>query len=100
MRASLLVIGAVVALAAGSAAAQDAGYDAAARFRDATVLLGAGDLDAAQAAFEAVAAAEPAGPWADDALSEAASVAERRGDLGAAQRLWRRILAEHPSSRQ
>ena len=91
----------VVGAGAGEAAAEDpAPVDAGEAFRDATRLLGEGDLAAAQAAFEAVAALDPAGPWADDALAEAAGAAERRGNLAEARRLWRRVLAEHPSSRQ
>lgn len=94
-----LLIAITLCVIAGTAAAQD-GDAAGDAFRDATRLLGAGELERAQAAFEAVAALDPAGPWADDALAEAAGAAERRGDLTEARRLWRRVLAEHPSSRQ
>jgi tetratricopeptide (TPR) repeat protein len=86
----------VIALAAGVARADDA----EAAFREASRLVVAGDYAGAQAAFEAVAAIDPQGPWADDALAEAATAAERRGDLDGARRLWRRVLAEHPDSRQ
>ena len=92
-----LLVAITLCVIAGTAAAQDAAGDA---FRAATKLLADGKLEQAQAAFEAVAALDPAGPWADDALAEAAGAAERRGDLTEARRLWRRVLAEHPSSRQ
>lgn len=92
-----LLVAITLCVLAATAAAQDAAGDA---FRAATKLLADGELEQAQAAFEAVAALDPAGPWADDALAEAAGAAERRGDLTAARRLWRRVLAEHPSSRQ
>ncbi|MCA9674693.1 MAG: tetratricopeptide repeat protein, partial [Myxococcales bacterium] len=95
----ILVAVALVALAVVGAAPARAG-DRASDFRVATRLYADGDLDAAQAAFEAVAAADPRGPWADDALSEAANVAEKRGDLDAARRLWRRVVDEYPQSRQ
>jgi tetratricopeptide (TPR) repeat protein len=86
---------AIVALWAGIARA-DAGEDA---FRAASEKLGAGDLEGAQQAFEAIAAADPQGAWADDALAEAAQAAERRGRLDDAHRLWRRVLDQYPSSR-
>jgi tetratricopeptide (TPR) repeat protein len=92
---------AVVASAGGRARGDDAAADPAGdAFRQATRLVADGDLAGAQAAFEAVVDLDPAGPWADDALSEAAAAAERRGDLAGSLRLWRRVLAEHPSSRQ
>lgn len=102
-----------LALAAASAAAQpgdaapaaaqapDATRDAAdqAAFTEATRKLGAGDLPGARAALEALVAASPGGRWADDALAEAAGIAERQGDLAGARALWGRLLAEHPESR-
>jgi outer membrane protein assembly factor BamD (BamD/ComL family) len=91
---------AVALCAVATAAAAQPADPAGDAFRDATGLLGDGKLAEAQAAFEAVAALDPAGPWADDALAEAAGAAERRGDLAAARRLWRRVLDEHPASRQ
>lgn len=94
---AVLALAVVVLIAAPARAEPDAAGEA---FRAATRLVADGDHAAAQAAFEAVVALDPAGPWADDALAEAAGAAERRGALDDARRLWRRVLAEHPSSRQ
>jgi tetratricopeptide (TPR) repeat protein len=88
----------VVVVAAAVAHAGDG--DAEAAFRAATQLVAAGDFAGAEAAFEAVAAIDPTGPWADDALAEAATAGERRGDLDGARRLWQRVLTEFPDSRQ
>src|SRR5688500_7748092 len=98
VRAGAIVV-VLALLVAARARAQEAD-PAEAAFRAATQQLARGELDAAQAAFEAVADADPQGAWADDALAEAAETAERRDDLAAARRLWRRVLDEHPSSRQ
>jgi tetratricopeptide (TPR) repeat protein len=81
-----------------SRAAGDDAQDQAA-FAEATRKLGAGDLPGARAALEALAAGSPGGRWADDALSEAAAIAERQGDRAGARALWRRLLAEYPESR-
>jgi len=96
--AAALALIALVALPAARVAAQDDAAGVA--FRAASQQLAAGDLEGAQAAFEAVNAMDPRGPWADDALSEAAEIAERRNDLATARRLWRRVVDEYPSSRQ
>jgi tetratricopeptide (TPR) repeat protein len=94
-------LGAVTVVVALLIAARGArADDAEAAFRAATQQLARGELEAAQAAFEAVANADPQGAWADDALAEAAETAERRDDLASARRLWRRVLDEHGSSRQ
>ncbi len=91
---------ALVALALALGVSPAHAADPAADFRAAARLYADGDLAAAQAAYEAVAAADPTGPWADDALSEAAGIAEKRGELLAARALWRRLVDEHPTSRQ
>ncbi len=69
-------------------------------FRAASLRYADGDLVGAQAAYLAIADADPSGAWADDALSEAAGIAEKRGALAEARTLWRRLVDEHPSSRQ
>ena len=84
-------------LCAAAAAHADPAEDA---FRAASQKLADGDVAGAQQAFEATAALDPRGPWADDALAEAAGAAERLGDLEAARRLWRRVVDEFPDSRQ
>lgn len=68
-------------------------------FDEASARLLAGDLAGARAAYEAVVAADPRGPWAPQALLEAGSVAERQGELAAARALYRRVLDEHPQAR-
>jgi tetratricopeptide (TPR) repeat protein len=88
---------ALLVLCVAAVAHADPAEDA---FRGASEKLAAGDLAGAEQAFEAVAAIDPRGPWADDALAEAASAAERLGDLEAARRLWRRVVDEFPDSRQ
>ena len=97
---------AILALVTGCAvaAAQPAPDPAAdavhqAAFADATRKLGDGDLAGARAALEALAATAPGGRWADDALGEAAGIAERQGDLAGARALWQRLLDRYPESR-
>jgi len=90
----------VVALVLAIAPAHADGDDGAAAFRAAEQLLGAGELEAAQAAYEAVANRYPDGPWADGALLEAGELAERRGDLDGAIALWQRLLDDYPTSRE
>lgn len=68
-------------------------------FAEATRKLGDGDLTGARAALEALAASAPDGRWADDALAEAAGIAERQGDLAGARTLWKRLLDRYPTSR-
>lgn len=70
-----------------------------AAFAAATRKLGAGDLAGARAELEALAAQTPDGRWADDALAEAAGIAERQGDLAGARALWRRLIERYPESR-
>ncbi|HVV82133.1 MAG TPA: tetratricopeptide repeat protein [Kofleriaceae bacterium] len=70
-----------------------------AAFREASRKLLAGDLAGARAGYEAVVAAAPTGPWAEQGLLEAGQVAERQGDLAGARALYRRVLAEHPQAR-
>jgi tetratricopeptide (TPR) repeat protein len=77
--------------------ADDARQEAA--FAAATKKLGEGDFAGARAELEALAAAAPAGRWADDALAEAAAIAERQGDFAGARALWKRLLDGHPESR-
>lgn len=90
----LLLVVLVIALGARVAHADDA-------FRDATRMLGAGDLEGAQAAFDAIVAADPANkPLASEALAEAARVAERRGDFAGAQARWQRIVDDYGGERQ
>ncbi len=89
-----LVLAAMIALAAPSAAADDQLDEAA--WVAATRKLGAGDLSGARTDFEALARAAPAGRWADDALAEAAAIAERQGDLAAARALWRQVSEQYP----
>jgi tetratricopeptide (TPR) repeat protein len=79
------------------AAADDARDEAA--FAEATRKLGEGDLAGARAALEALATSGPDGRWADDALGEAAAIAERQGDLAGARALWKRLLDGYPDSR-
>ncbi len=96
----LVTVLAVLPMLAGAAAAQpadDAAQEAA--FALATQRLGDGDLAGARAALEALATSAPAGRWADDALAEAAGIAERQGDLAGARALWRRLLDTFPHSR-
>lgn len=76
-----------------------AAHDGEAGFRAASQRLLVGDLAGARAGFEAVVAAAPDSPWADQALLEAGAVAERQGELAAARGLYRRVLAEHPGAR-
>lgn len=75
----------------------DARQEAA--FAEATRRLGEGDLAGARAALEALAASAPDGRWADDALAEAAAIAERQGDFAGARASWKRLLDGHPDSR-
>ncbi len=89
--------GAGGASAGGGAGADDAAHAEA--FALATRQLGDGDLVGARAALEALAASAPGGRWADDALAEAAGIAEKQGDLAGARALWRRVLEEHADSR-
>jgi tetratricopeptide (TPR) repeat protein len=96
VKVAVLVAAFLVVGAAGAEGAADPEQ----AFRAATQRIAAGDFEGAQRAFEAVAELDPTGPWADDALAEAAGAAERRGDLDGARRLWRRVLEEHPDSRQ
>jgi len=89
-----IVVLAGAVLAARPAAADDAGDEAA--FAAATRKLGAGDLAGARADLEALARTSPDGRWADDALAEAAAIAERQGDLAGARALWRRLIDGYP----
>ncbi|MEZ4400216.1 MAG: hypothetical protein R3B06_09365 [Kofleriaceae bacterium] len=99
-RALVLAVVAVVVVTAGAARAQPAvdGDDGAA-FAAASALLGQGDAAAARAGFEAVAQRWPDGRWADDALAEAATLAEQAGDLAGARALWGRIVQDHGAGR-
>jgi hypothetical protein len=75
----------------------DARQEAA--FAEATRKLGEGDLGGARTALEALANEAPDGRWADDAIAEAAAIAERQGDLAGARALWKRLLDHYPDSR-
>jgi tetratricopeptide (TPR) repeat protein len=81
----------------GAVAADDLADQSA--FTAASQLLGAGDVVGARARFEAIAASDPHGRWADDALAEAAGIAERQGDLTAARRMWQAIVRDFPDGR-
>lgn len=81
------------------AAPAPAVVDPQAAFQAASQRLLAGDLAGARAGFEAVAAAAPTGPWAEQALLEAGAVAERQGELAIARGFYRRVLVEHPRAR-
>jgi hypothetical protein len=78
-------------------AVDDARQEAA--FAEATRKLGEGDLAGARTALEALANEAPDGRWADDAIAEAAAIAERQGDLAGARALWKRLLDTYPDSR-
>lgn len=97
MRLALALIAVALVLVPTWARADDAADQAA--FAAATQQLGDGDLAGARAALEALAAASPTGRWADDALAEAAGIAEQQGDLAGARRLWQRIVDEHGDGR-
>lgn len=91
----------VVLLAAPAAEAPPPADDARqeAAFAEATRKLAEGDFAGARAELEALAAAAPNGRWADDALAEAAAIAERQGDLAGARSLWKQLLDGYPDSR-
>lgn len=93
MTVRALAVLAVIAALATPAAADD-GQDA---FNAATALIGAGDLEGARTAFDAIVAADPAGDWADDGLAWAAEMCERLGDLDGAHQRWRRYLDDYPT---
>lgn len=93
-----VVVALVLAIAGhGVARADDASDEAA--FTAAAQQVAQGDAVGARAAFEALAARAPTGRWADDALAEAAALAEQAGALADARALWGRIVREHGDGR-
>lgn len=94
---AIALLAALCGVAVAQTAEDDARHEAA--FAEATRKLGEGDLAGARAALEALATSAPGGRWADDALAEAATIAERQGDLAGARALWTRLLDGYPDSR-
>jgi tetratricopeptide (TPR) repeat protein len=93
---------AAVVLVTRVAHAQPAGPDpdpGDARFRAATAAIGRGDPAAALAGFLALADELPDSIWADDALAEAARLAERAHDRPRAIALLTRLADRYPTSR-
>ena len=89
-----------VAIAAPAARADELPVDPGdARFRAAKAREVGGDLPGAAADFEAIAAELPGSPWADDALVEAARLADRLGDLPRARRVAEAAIAIDPGGR-
>jgi tetratricopeptide (TPR) repeat protein len=89
-----------VAIAARAARADEVDPDPGdARFRAATARQLAGDLAGAATDFEALATELPGSAWADDALVEAARLADRLGDLPRARRAAEAAIAIVPGSR-
>jgi TolA-binding protein len=69
-------------------------------FEAATALEGAGNFKAAAEALEKLARDQPADPYADDALFEAAVLSEERlSDPARAARLYEEVATKYPASR-
>jgi tetratricopeptide (TPR) repeat protein len=99
MRAAIAVI-VIVALASAVRADPEPGPDPAdARFRAATARAATGDRSGALADFVAIADTAPDSPWADDALVEAARLAEQQADPARAGALLTRMADRYPASR-